>query len=126
MHNSRQLLKIGTQREQIKCPNGTHNNSKKNDVLKAHSKLVQKEEAVVLTTTVCTLLRQELSVNENHESACEILRIIQKLAITNQNDLQPGEVDKMIIRKLLEIASKENLLRYSYKPNLIGQPDNPQ
>lgn len=99
----------------------------KDDVLKSTIQSLDKQEkAVVLTTTLCTLLRKELSVDESRESACEILKVIQKLAITNRNDLQPGEVDKVIIQRLLEIASRENLLRYSYKSNLIGQPDNPQ
>ena len=85
-----------------------------------------KDKSADLTAALCTILRQELSVEPTPEAVEDILKTMQELATAKSHKHDSDRLKRRTIESLLEVAEREKILRYYYKPSLIGQPDNPQ
>ena len=84
------------------------------------------DKRIELTTTLCTILRQELFINSRPNAAGEILKILEEIAESCAYEISPLYIKRKATELLLKLAADERLLKYKYKPNLVGQHDNPQ
>ena len=80
---------------------------------------------VVLTQSLCTHLRRQLSTLEDNEDLASISQLLIRLSEAKNSD-QSRRTRRLLTEQMLHIAEKESLLMYARDPRLDAEPDNGQ